>query len=102
VFASTDEGASWKERGSLQFPDWEFDEHMMIELKDGRCGCSHARKASRTRVSPAMAARPGAAETSCDGAECECALLPASAQIGPHFAGEEWFASGALAQSART
>lgn len=36
VFASTDEGASWKERGSLQFPDWEFDEHMMVELKDGR------------------------------------------------------------------
>jgi predicted neuraminidase len=36
VFASTDEGVSWKERGHLQFPDWEFDEHMMIELKDGR------------------------------------------------------------------
>lgn len=36
VFASTDEGATWKERGHLQFPDWEFDEHMMIELKDGR------------------------------------------------------------------
>jgi predicted neuraminidase len=36
VFESTDEGASWKERGSLQFPDWEFDEHMMVELKDGR------------------------------------------------------------------
>ena len=36
VFASTDEGATWKERGSLQFPDWEFDEHMMVELKDGR------------------------------------------------------------------
>ena len=27
---------SWKERGSLQFPDWEFDEHMMVELRDGR------------------------------------------------------------------
>lgn len=36
VFASTDEGASWRERGSLQFPDWQFDEHMMIELRDGR------------------------------------------------------------------
>lgn len=36
VFESTDEGASWKERGHLQFPDWEYDEHMMIELKDGR------------------------------------------------------------------
>ena len=35
VFESTDEGASWKERGSLQFPDWEFDEHMMVELKSG-------------------------------------------------------------------
>lgn len=35
VFASTDEGASWKERGSLQFPDWEFDEHMTVELRDG-------------------------------------------------------------------
>ena len=36
VFESTDEGASWMERGSLQFPGWEFDEHMMIEMKDGR------------------------------------------------------------------
>jgi predicted neuraminidase len=36
VFASTDEGVSWKERGSLQFPEWEFDEHMTVELKDGR------------------------------------------------------------------
>jgi len=36
VFASIDEGRSWKERGSLQFPDWEFDEHMMVELRDGR------------------------------------------------------------------
>ncbi|MDZ4402792.1 sialidase family protein [Prosthecobacter sp.] len=36
VFASTDEGATWKERGSLQFPDWQFDEHMTVELRDGR------------------------------------------------------------------
>jgi predicted neuraminidase len=36
VFESSDEGATWKQRGSLQFPDWEFDEHMMVELKDGR------------------------------------------------------------------
>lgn len=36
VFASIDEGASWEERGNLQFPDWEFDEHMMVELRDGR------------------------------------------------------------------
>ena len=36
VFASTDAGATWKERSSLQFPGWQFDEHMMVELKDGR------------------------------------------------------------------
>lgn len=36
VFASTDRGGSWKERGQLKFPDWEFDEHMMVELQDGR------------------------------------------------------------------
>ncbi len=36
VFESTAEGVSWRERGSLQFPAWEFDEHMMVELKDGR------------------------------------------------------------------
>lgn len=36
VFASTDDGASWKERGSLQFPAWQFDEHMTVELRDGR------------------------------------------------------------------
>ena len=36
VFASVDEGATWKERGSLQFPNWEYDEHMTVELRDGR------------------------------------------------------------------
>jgi predicted neuraminidase len=36
VFASIDGGVTWKERGSLQFPDWEFDEHMTVELRDGR------------------------------------------------------------------
>jgi predicted neuraminidase len=36
VFVSIDEGTSWKERGSVQFPEWNFDEHMMIELRDGR------------------------------------------------------------------
>ena len=36
VYASNDEGASWNERGSLKFPDWEFDEHMVVELRDGR------------------------------------------------------------------
>ncbi len=36
VFVSTDQGDSWKERGHLKFPDWQFDEHMMVELKDGR------------------------------------------------------------------
>lgn len=36
VFASTDEGRTWKERGNLKFPDWNFDEHMIVELRDGR------------------------------------------------------------------
>jgi predicted neuraminidase len=36
VFVSTDAGESWKERGNLRFPAWEFDEHMMVELRDGR------------------------------------------------------------------
>jgi len=36
VFVSTDEGASWSQRGSVEFPEWEFDEHMMVELTDGR------------------------------------------------------------------
>ena len=36
VYASNDEGSSWNERGSLKFPDWEFDEHMVVELRDGR------------------------------------------------------------------
>lgn len=36
VLASTDSGATFKERGSRRFPGWEFDEHMMVELKDGR------------------------------------------------------------------
>lgn len=36
VYASTDKGKSWKPRGSVQFPEWEFDEHMTVELRDGR------------------------------------------------------------------
>jgi predicted neuraminidase len=36
VFVSTDEGANWSERSNVRFPDWEFDEHMMVELTDGR------------------------------------------------------------------
>ncbi|MBN2451153.1 MAG: exo-alpha-sialidase, partial [Lentisphaeria bacterium] len=36
VYASTDRGASWQPRGSVRFPDWEFDEHMLVELRDGR------------------------------------------------------------------
>lgn len=36
VYASTDKGQSWKPRGSVKFPDWEFDEHMLVELRDGR------------------------------------------------------------------
>jgi len=36
VFASTDQGESWNERSHLKFPGWQFDEHTMVELKDGR------------------------------------------------------------------
>jgi len=36
VFVSKDQGESWSQRGSVEFPDWEFDEHMMVELTDGR------------------------------------------------------------------
>jgi hypothetical protein len=36
VYASIDQGKAWKPRGSTTFPDWNFDEHMMIELRDGR------------------------------------------------------------------
>lgn len=36
VYASTDQGQSWKPRGNVTFPHWNFDEHMMVELRDGR------------------------------------------------------------------
>ncbi len=36
VHASTDQGKTWLPRGSVMFPDWEFDEHMVVELRDGR------------------------------------------------------------------
>jgi predicted neuraminidase len=36
VYASTDQGRRWTERGRVKFPDWEFDEHMLVELRDGR------------------------------------------------------------------
>jgi len=36
VYVSTDQGRSWKLRGGVAFPNPNFDEHMIVELKDGR------------------------------------------------------------------
>lgn len=36
VFASTDQGKTWTRRGGVAFPGSEFDEHMIVELRDGR------------------------------------------------------------------
>ncbi len=36
VYASTDRGASWTRRGGVAFPDTDFDEHMIVELRDRR------------------------------------------------------------------
>jgi len=36
VFASTDQGKTWTRRGGVAFPDTDFDEHMIVELRDGR------------------------------------------------------------------
>lgn len=35
VFASTDQGKTWTRRGGVAFPDTDFDEHMIVERKDG-------------------------------------------------------------------
>lgn len=36
VFASTDQGKTWTRRGGVAFPGTDFDEHMIVELRDGR------------------------------------------------------------------
>ena len=36
VFASSDRGATWTRRGGVVFPRFNFDEHMVVELRDGR------------------------------------------------------------------
>lgn len=36
VFASLDEGKTWVRRGGVVFPDTAFDEHMFVQLRDGR------------------------------------------------------------------
>ena len=36
VFASTDQGRTWTRRGGVVFPHFNFDEHMTVELRDGR------------------------------------------------------------------
>jgi predicted neuraminidase len=36
VYASTDQGKSWSRRGGVAFPETDFDEHMIVEKKDGR------------------------------------------------------------------
>ncbi len=35
VFASTDQGKTWVRRGGVAFPGTDFDEHMIVERKDG-------------------------------------------------------------------
>jgi predicted neuraminidase len=35
VYASTDQGKSWARRGGVAFPDTDFDEHMIVERRDG-------------------------------------------------------------------
>ena len=35
VFASTDQGKTWTRRGGVTFPGTDFDEHMIVERKDG-------------------------------------------------------------------
>jgi predicted neuraminidase len=36
VFASCDQGKTWRRRGGIAVPERRFDEHMFVELKDGR------------------------------------------------------------------
>lgn len=35
VFASTDRGKTWTRRGGVAFPETRFDEHMIVERRDG-------------------------------------------------------------------
>ena len=35
LFASVDQGATWKRHGHIQFPNATWDEHMTVERKDG-------------------------------------------------------------------
>lgn len=36
VYVSADQGKSWSRRGNVRFPRPSWDEHMFVELKDGR------------------------------------------------------------------
>ena len=36
LFVSTDQGSTWTRRGGVTIPETDFDEHMFVELKDGR------------------------------------------------------------------
>lgn len=36
VFVSNDQGKTWTRRGGVKVPQTQFDEHMFVELKDGR------------------------------------------------------------------
>ena len=36
VFASSDQGKTWTRRGGVAFPGTDFDEHMIVEKRDGR------------------------------------------------------------------
>lgn len=36
VFVSTDGGRAWSRRGGVRIPESDFDEHMLVEMQDGR------------------------------------------------------------------
>ena len=45
VFASTDQGKTWTRRGGVVFPETQFNEHMIVERKDGSLWmCAHQAK----------------------------------------------------------
>ena len=66
VYASTDEGATWTRRGGVAFPQTDFDEHTIVERKDGSLWMlartkegiaeSTSRDAGRTWSAPAPSA----------------------------------------------
>ena len=89
VFASTDQGKTWTRRGGVAFPQTDFDEHMIVELRDGRLWMLARTKYGMAESFSSDNGRTWSRAEAVGDPEPQRAVLHPAARFGPAAAGEE-------------